>query len=256
MDERWSPDPFSLYLAFNLRTSPAVNRIPAYEVVKELFKIDAEVPSEHHEATGYGVMGRFGNRLTTPEIESLWEFFRLANGQDPIDDPDVASSFVELFDQLIEPEYCSGLRGPKVSYWLYWIDPTRFIYSEQLQKLGILDELGLRKGTIDGKGYLDALAAARQLAARYGRRLLDLNRWGATRDSLGLSVPDASSTDGITGTVGFASYSIDDMLNEELFFERGELNEFMIGLKTKRTLSSKVRRELARRSLLGGWPMR
>ena len=35
VDDRWSPDPFSLYLAFNLRTSPAVNRVPAYEVVKE-----------------------------------------------------------------------------------------------------------------------------------------------------------------------------------------------------------------------------
>lgn len=236
VDERWSPDPFSLYLAFNLRTSPAVNRIPAYEVVKELFEIDAEVPSEHHEATGYGVMGRFGNRLGTTEIESLWEFFRLAHGEDPIDDPDVAPLFVELFDQLIEPEYCSGLRGPKVSYWLYWIDPTRYIYAEQLQKLGILNDLGLRKDAIDGKGYVGALAAARQLAAKCDRPLLDLNRWGTTRDSLGIGQSNGGTATRTTDTVGFAPYSINGMLDDGVFFERDVLERILDRFRDKQNL--------------------
>ena len=235
LDERWGPDPFSLYLAFNLRTTPATKRVPAYERVKELFGIEADVPSDHHKAVGYGVMGRFANQLESWEIDLLWEFFALAYGSDPSDE-NVRQEFVRTFDQLISPDDFVGLRGPKMSYWLYWIDPTRYVYAEQLQKLGILDELGLQKDTIDGKGYLDALAAVRQLAARYGRRLLDLNIWGATRDSLGLNVPDVSSTDGITGAVGFASYSIDDMLNEGLFFERGELQRIHDRFKDKKNL--------------------
>ncbi len=236
VDERWSPDPFSLYLAFNLRTSPAAQRIPAYGTVKALFELDANLPSEHHEAVGYGLMGRFGERLKSGEIETLWEFFRLAQGQDPIDDPDIAPLFVKLFDRLIEPEYCSGLRGPKVSYWLYWVDPTRYIYAEQLQKLGILNDLGLRKDTIDGKGYVSALAAARQLAAKCGRSLLDLNRWGTTSESLGLGAPREVGTDSDNGAVGVNPYGIDDMLNDGLFFEREELERILGRFEDKKNL--------------------
>ena len=232
--ERWTGDPFSFYLSFNLRSTGSM-RVPGYEKVKELFVLDEEVPNAAHIAAGYGVHGAFGKRPSGPEIETLWEFFRLVYRNDPIEDSAISDRFVEYFDRLVAPSDFVGLRNRKLSYWLYWIDPTRYMYIEQLNKLRILAELGLGEDADDGQGYLRALAKARDLAFANGCDLLDLNRWGTTRESLG-SFRDSDEATFEEEEPSYEIYTIENMLADGVFLVRGELERMLTILRSKRNL--------------------
>ncbi len=226
--DRWTGDPFSFYLSFNMR-SMGSKRVPGYAKVKELFDLDSELPDVAHEAAGYGVHGEFGKRLSSAEIESFWEFYRLVQENDPLDDADVSSKFVDHFDNIVVPDRFVGLRNRKLSYWLYWVDPRRFIYIEQLAKLGILDELGLPADCGDGTGYLKALAAARELAVTNGLNLVSLGRWGKTREELGIEPT-------LDGGVDLPPYGVTDMLEDGLFFEPDELQRIIDRFEDKKNL--------------------
>ena len=225
--ERWTGDPFSFYLSFNMRSAGSM-RLPGYEKVKELFSLDAAIPDVAHEAAGYGVHGAFGRQPGLSEIRSLWEFFRLVFKNDPLDDPETSGMFVAHFDRLVASDEFVGLRNRKLSYWLYWIDPTRYLYIEQLDKLEILTELGLGADADNGEGYLKALAKARELALENDLTLLDMGRWNATRESLGLVPIDEDGS--------YERYTIDDALNDGLFFERDELQRILDRFDDKKNL--------------------
>ncbi len=224
--DRWPGDPFSFYLSFNMRSMGSL-RVPGYRKVKELFMLDAEVPDASHVAAGYGVHGAFGRRPSSPEIETLWEFFRLAYESDPVDDSGIADEFAEYFDRLVVPDDFVGLRNRKLSYWLHWVDPTRYVYIEQLNKLGILTELGLGEDGDNGHGYLKALAKAREMAMTNGLKLLDLGRWGATRETLGIATECLNRP---------APYRIDEVIKDGVFLNRGELERMMRILRSKKNL--------------------
>ncbi len=234
--EKWVGDPFSLYLSFNMRTLGSM-RIAGYEKVKELFALESAIPEISHEAAGYGVHGAFGRRPSSGEVESLWEFFRLAYQNDPIDDPKSGDKFVEYFDRLVSPREFVGLRNRKLSYWLYWIDPTRYVYIEQLNKLGILSDLGLGNDADDGQGYLRALARARAIAHERGISLVDLNRWGTKIEHS--RVEDENVIIGDIVTVAepvYESYSIEHMLDDGVFFEEDELRRILGRFEDKKNL--------------------
>ena len=224
--ERWTGDPFSFYLSFNLRSTGSM-RIPAYAKVKELFGLESKVPGPEHIALGYGVHGGFGRSPSDTEITTLWECFRLVQQHDPIDDPEVGEQFVDYFDRLVAADAFVGLRNRKLSYWLHWIDPTRYVYIEQLSKLGIVAELGLASDCGNGSGYLNALARARALAEAHDLSLVALNRWGTTRETLGI---------GPVATELPTPYGMNDMLKEGLFFKEVELRRILERFADKKNL--------------------
>lgn len=222
---RWTPDPYSFYLSFNMRTD-GTKRLPGYRKVQELLDVDANVPDTDHRVRGLGTHYRFTNAPGDDDIDALWDFFRFAVGFKPAED-EGAAEFVEKYDRVIEVNGFVGQWDITLSYWLYWIDPRKYLLTRRLhrQELGLAEELSLPEHISGGQQYLEALRATRSFAESKRMSLLDINRESTTREMLGL-LP-------LTGT---DSYTIDNVLDDGVFLERAELDRMVRILRSKKNL--------------------
>ncbi len=222
---RWTPDPYSFYLSFNMRTDGA-KRLPGYRKIQELLDVGANVPDADHRVRGLGTHYRFTNAPSDDDIDALWDFFRFAIGFEPAED-EGAAEFVEKYDRVIEVNGFVGQWDITLSYWLYWIDPRKYLLTRRLhsQELGLAEELRLPEHISGGQQYLEALRATRSFAESRRRSLLDINRDSTTREMLGL-LP-------LTGT---DSYTIDNVLDDGVFLERAELERMVRILLSKKNL--------------------
>ena len=231
--ERWSPDPFSFYLSFNMRTVGEM-RLSAYRKVKELLNIDADVPDADHEASGLGVGWGWDPPIDDAELSFLWEFFRLAMEYGPVNSSmEVEDQFIAMYDRAASATFLRGMRGRVLSYWLYWIDPTKYLLTRRLrrQELGLIADLSadlrLSEELAQGIEYVKALGGVRGLGLAHNFTVLDVNRLSTTREMLGLDAIDPGT---------FEPYGIDDVLAEGVFLELGELERMMRILESKKNL--------------------
>ena len=224
---KWAPDPYSFFLSFNMRTD-GTKRLPGYRKVQELLDVGANVPDADHRVRGLGTHFRFTNTPADDDIDALWDFFRFAMGFEPAGD-EGAAEFVEKYDRVIKVNGFVGQWDITLSYWLYWIDPRKYLLTRRIrrQELGLAAELGLPEHISGGEQYLEALRATRSLAESKGRILLDINRDTTTREMLGL--------DPIIGPSGNA-YDVDAMLDDGVFLEASEIERMLRILQTKKNL--------------------
>ena len=225
---RWTPDPYSFYLSFNMRTD-GTKRIPGYRKVQELLDVDASVPDADHRVRGLGTHYRFTNAPGDDDIDALWDFFRFAIRFEPAED-ERADEFVEKYDRVIEVNGFVGQWDITLSYWLYWIDPRKYLLTRRLhrQELGLAEELSLPEHISGGKQYLEALRAIRSFAESKRRSLLDINRDSTTRETLGLDPIEEPTV---------KTYTIDDMVDDDdLFFEPDDLRRIHSRFEDKKNL--------------------
>ena len=223
----WSADPYSFYLSFNMRMVGGM-RVPAYRKVKELLDIDSAVPSEDHVGIGLGVNWGWEPPINEEEFDFVWELFRFVSDFDPAScGPEDERRFVEFYDRAASVSFLRGKRAGWLSIWLSWIDPTKYVLTRRLarQALNLEAELEVRIGLRTGKDYLDALRRLRALGAANGFGILDVNRASTTRLDLGLD-DDGSSE----------SYTINDLLEDGVFFEKTELERILGRFKDKKNL--------------------
>ena len=225
--ERWTPDPYSFYLSFNMRTVGAL-RLPAYRKAKDLLDIDVALPDEGHRAQGLGSHFRFDSLPDDQDIDALWDFYRYAVEFDPIDQ-DGMKEFNEKYERVIAINGWVGRWDNVLSYWLYWINPRKYVVLRRLRRreLGLAEELGLPENVGSGHEYLRTLNAAREFAESQGKSLLDVNRDTTTRETFGLSTEDVEVHE---------PYGIDDLIADGVFLERSEIERMLRILQTKKNL--------------------
>ena len=254
--ERWSGDPFSFYLSFNMRTTGGM-RVPAYRKIKELMQIETEVPDDDHEAYGLGVGWGWEPPLTDEETSFLWDFFRLATEFEPtINSVDYEEQFINFYDRAASATFLSGMRGRVLSYLLYWIDPTKYVLARRLrgQELDLLDDLRGSNLTVSreltrGTEYMKAVGGLLGMGKANGFTILDVNRKSTTREMLGLNDDidhngdwededndEGLSRYGVPTLPGFEFINIDQALNDNLFFERDELQGILRRFGDKKNL--------------------
>ena len=104
---RWTPDPYSFYLAFNMRTDGS-KRLHAYRMTKDLLDIDAEIPDEGHRVRGLGAHYRFTNPPSDEDIDALWDFYKFAVDFDPSSDvsADESDQYAEVNDEDVDELRC------------------------------------------------------------------------------------------------------------------------------------------------------
>ena len=220
--QRWTGDPFSFYLSFNMRTAGNM-RVFAYHKVKELMQIESEVPDEAHEAYGLGVGWGWDPPLNDDEVSFLWDFFRLATEFEPtINSADYEDQFINFYDRAASASSLSGMRGRVLSYLLYWIDPTKYVLARRLRKqeLGLVADLQALDLTVSqelagGTEYMNAVGGLLGIGRANGFTILDVNRKSTTREMLGLPVFESKGAR-VTGD------ELVDKLLDGVFFDRAE----------------------------------
>ncbi|MCY4474245.1 MAG: AAA family ATPase [Chloroflexi bacterium] len=224
---QWTPDPYSFYLSFNMRTD-GTKRLPGYRKVQELLDVGANVPDAEHRVRGLGTHYRFTNPPGDDDIDALWDFFRFVTRFEPTED-EGAAEFVEKYDRVIEVNGFVGQWDITLSYWLYWIDPRKYLLTRRIhrQELGLTAELGLPENINGGQQYLQALRATRSFAESKRKSLLDINRESTTREMLELD-PTIGSGDN--------AYDVGAMLNEGVFLKESQIERMMRILRSKKNL--------------------
>ncbi len=223
----WTPDPYSLYLAFNTASDDRTRQV-SYEKIRELFALAVNSPELGNYARRYGVHYWSEMRLEETGVDFLWEFFRFLCDADPANDSDDEEEFVRCFDTVLSNDV-PGMASATLSQWLYWIDPTRYLLARRIHasELGLADHLRLAEPIEGGAKYVEALKAVDDFAKSRGMTMLDINRESTTREMLGL--------DSIIGP-GDNGYDVDAMLDDGVFLHRTELERMVRILLSKKNL--------------------
>ena len=223
----WSADPFSFYLSFNMRMVERM-REPAHLRVKEILDVEASLPSGDYKTVSLGVNWGWESPLNQEEIEFLWQLFRFVSDFDPADcESEDERRFRDFYDRATSVSFLRGRRAGWLSIWLYWVDPSKYVATRRLarQALNLETELGVPAGLPTGQDYLDALRGLRELGASNGFGIADVNRLSTTRADLGLD------EDG-----PIERYTVDDMINDGVFFERLALQRILDRFEDKKNL--------------------
>ena len=222
-----TPDPYSLYLAFNTAFREPY-RYAGYEKTRELFDISAHLPERGHYARRFGVHYWVEMRLEPTGVEILWDLFRFVIDADPANDDDDAAELARRFDTVCSHEV-PGMAGATLTQWLYWIDPTKYLLTRRLSanELGLVADLGIREPVDGGSNYIEALKAVQKFARSKGKTLLDINRESTTRESLGMDrvIMDVEE-----------AYGIQQMIDEDVFLGRKEIERMKRILESKKNL--------------------
>ena len=223
----WGPDPYSFYDSFSIRTT-GPDGTNVYQKIKELMRVEADAPSEHY--LPYGLRWGWDVPIDDEAVSFLWEFFRFAVEFDPLaGDANSEQRFIEYYDRVSSADFLPGKRGRVWSYFLYWIDPTKYVIVRRLrqQDLGLVVDLGIAEELWTGREYLKALKGIKELGAQHGFTVLDVNRKSTTREMLGLGP--------IVGPID-ETYDVDAMLADGVFLERSEIERMVRILRSKRNL--------------------
>ena len=223
----WGPDPYSFYDSFSIwKQGP--DGTDVYQIIEKMMGIEADMPSEQHGP--YGLHWGWDVPIDEEEVSFLWEFFRFAVEFGPLTgDADSEQRFIEYYDRASSADFLPGKRGRVWSYFLYWIDPTKYVIARRLRKkdLGLVDDLGVSEELSTGAEYMKALKGIAELGAKHGFTVLDVNRKSTTREMLGL--------DPLFGPIDEA-YDVDAMLDDGVFLEEVEFRRMLRILRTKKNL--------------------
>ncbi len=223
----WTPDPYSLYLAFNTASDDRT-RQASYEKIREMFAVALNSPELGNYARRYGVHYWSEMRLEETGVDFLWNFFRFLCDADPANDSDDEEEFVRCFDAVLSNDV-PGMASATLSQWLYWIDPTRYLLARRIHanELGLADHLGLAEPIEGGAKYVEALKAVDDFAKSRGMTMLDINRESTTRETLGLD--DSADT-------SLEAYGVSTMLKEGVFLEESDIKRMLRILRSKKNL--------------------
>ena len=223
----WTPDPYSLYLAFNTASEDPV-RQASYEKTRELFGVAADLPERGIYARRYGVFYWSEMRLEETGIDFLWDFLRFLCDADLVNDSDDEAEFVRRFDTALSHDV-PGMASATLSQWLYWIDPTKYLLARRIHasELGLAGHLGLAEPIEGGVQYIAALKAVDEFAKVRGMTMLDINRESTTREMLGLE-PSIG--------LGDNAYAVGVMLDEGVFLEGSQIERMIRILRSKQNL--------------------
>ena len=224
-NKSWGPDPYSLFDALSIRES-AEDNLDVYRTAKGLMGIESEVPIDGHGP--FGLRWGWDVPIDDESVDFLWEFFKFAMQFDPSTaDASLQKRFIDFYDRASSPDFLPGKRGSVWSYFLYWVDPTKYVIARRLRRkdTGLVDDVGVAEGLPTGAEYIKALKGIQKLGAENGFTVLDVNRKSTTREMLGL-LP-LTVTD---------SYTIDNVLDEGVFLERDQLVRMERILRTKQSM--------------------
>ena len=226
-NKEWRPDPFSFYDSFSIwNTGPDGTHV--HQKVKDLMGIEVNVPSEQQGS--YGLHWGWHDPIDDEEISFLWDLFRFAVEFEPLSgDVNSERKFIEFYDRASSATFLPGKRARVWTYFLYWIDPTKYVIARRLRKkdLGLAVDLGVSEELRTGREYLKALKGIRELGFEHGFTMLDVNRKSTTREMLGLD-PMIVPVNGV--------YGVDTMLDEGVFLERTDIDRMLRILRTKKNL--------------------
>lgn len=224
-DRIWCPEPYSFFDSLSIHHWQT-GHSGGYEKVQELFGIEATLPSEEH--LPYGLHWGWDATIDDDATAFLWEFFRFAVEFDPAaDDTDSDQRFTEFYDRASSSVFLPGKRGGVWSYFLYWVDPTKYVLARRLSKneLGLSEDLGVSENLSTGEKYLQTLKGIAELGAQHRFTVLDVNRRSTTREMLGLE-PSALPP----------GYTVQNMIEEDVFLERSDIERMLTILRTKKNL--------------------
>ena len=155
-------DPFTL-IAIISRDMSWMNLKPVIEGYKTKFSIDASVPKEQPfvpppYAQKLGFFPKDGD--TKSEVDDLWDLFEFALNMDPVSDVSRINELIELIDKCIR---ITGVKLPKLSSGLYWINPENFLKNDTINSIVINANLGDRS---NGKEYVEGLLGVHEIERR------------------------------------------------------------------------------------------
>ena len=223
-------DPFNLYQAFCQRSYGSARK-RCFAILADELGIEIDLPKDDSKLWNIPSSRRIKEPLDASSLSAMWDMFRAAVKMDPANDATCRDEFADRYNRVHSagdrPEWRRIL-----STWLYLIDPTKYVHIDRFDKLGILSELGLHYHAVgddddSGNGYIRALVRANELAKEAGLRIVDLNGESTTREMV---YPDALTRPEPT------AYSIDHMLEEDLFFPPAELRRIYGRFEDKQNL--------------------
>ena len=253
--------PFTAMGTFNRSMTDANRRAIAKELA-DLIGVDVPVPESFE---GIPVLNNqrswffsYSEKRGAGDIDALWAVFAAASRFAKSDEPDAREEFVQAYDAAID---VWGVAW-NLSTGLYWANPWDFLTLDSQSRHYIRKQLGLQ---IPGQGqqrpcnaesYLKLLG---DLSARFGEESypahsfpeLSLASWLYKDPEVSVSAlgDEVAPVDGAESTeddgqtheaVQIASplepYSVDDVLKDGCFLDRGEIDRLLERLRTKKNL--------------------
>ena len=153
-------DPFTIVGLFNYGNTSDRTRIKICEGYKNVFDINAEVPSDFsgipkHNYNNYCFYYYLSNKDRVPDCFTiLWRLFELAIGYSK--DQSDKSGFEKTFNQAL---MLPGVGLTKLTVGLFHIRPKTFVSLDNNNKSLIKQQLNKETTTLSGVEYLDVCSS-------------------------------------------------------------------------------------------------
>lgn len=248
--------PFTVMGIFNRGITDANRKTIAAQLAKFL-GVEESVPDSFE---GIPVLNNkrswffgFENKRKPDDIDTLWEIFAEAIRFAESEDVEARAAFIKAYDNATQR---FGV-GWNITMGLYWIRPWNYPTLDSQSQRYIDRKLGIQIGLNGPKGRCNAndyLTVLETIEARFQEEAypvhsfpeLSLAAW-LYKDAGTPPQPDATDQDAqgddtdletepkITAAP-IVPYSVDDILSEGCFIERGQLEKLLERLRTKKNL--------------------
>lgn len=181
-------------------------------------------------------------------IDALWGVFEAAieladsENEDMEDVDDLRKKFAQAFDHVNRRRYVAW----NLTFGFYWIRPWKFLSLDKKSRTYITNKLNIPIGlNAPGKhcNAADYLAVMNVLGPRFQEASypvhsypeLSLEAW-LYNDSAEETTLDEDQTCEVFAAAPLVPYSVDDILKDGCFLERGEIDQLLERLRTKKNL--------------------
>ncbi len=135
-------------------------RAEIYRAYKDAFHMDSDVPTDFFGVPVMSVAAQFYHKTAPDTVPVLWEFLDCI-----LDKSDEGSEarFIDIFDRLLE---FKGIRGPKLSMALFWIDPDSYLTVDKTMRSYLKKRFSYTypdENHIDGQAYLKIVKDVKRL---------------------------------------------------------------------------------------------
>ncbi len=146
--------PFSFPTLFGLS-----KRAEIYRAYKDAFHMSSDVPTDFFGVPVMSIAGQFYHKAAPDTIPVLWEFLYCILDKS---EKDSEARFIDIFDRLLK---FKGIRGPKLSMALFWIDPDSYLTVDKTMRNYLKKRFSYTypdENHIDGQEYLKIVKDVKQ----------------------------------------------------------------------------------------------